>query len=356
MGASRDISELEADDSRPPSRNTTKHYYKKKTMQNEDDKRHHRQNNDEESSSSSDSGHGLSSEAAGVVRGISRTIARGIAKSPLVGRLPQPAAAAKSASRLLRQHVPIKQVARVSDRVSTSLDWWSTAAQVHERSTWGRLRAFTLNLVKNTVLGMVVFETYGYLVGQLAPAEFDGNDEDARVYQQQHVLVDDETEKVLIDEPDEFARASLLAHFGAGSVAGSLHGLLSSTLERHHGQGFVRHTVLNTLHHSLAHSLLFTTYEASKRLILEQLHQVDHQTTYFGGAYLTAFGIAGGVAGQVQHAVSHYTEIRLGLTVSALQLRQLQSIPPPALLPTLYAFPPSAIGFIAFEYGKKFIS
>jgi hypothetical protein len=109
---------------------------------------------------------------------------------------------------------------------------------------------------------------------------------------------------------------------------------------------------MNIIHHSLAHSLLFGSYESIKRGILQQVHSMD--TQYYGGEYLTTFAIAGGIAGQVQFAISHYTEQYLGLSDFSLRLRPTAVAP--NLRPFLWAFPPSAIGFVAFEYGKKFVT
>jgi hypothetical protein len=121
-------------------------------------------------------------------------------------------------------------------------------------------------------------------------------------------------------------------------------------MERQSFNNLPRLGAMNIIHHSLAHSLLFGTYESIKRGILQQLHSMDAQ--YYGGEYMTTFAIAGGIAGQVQFAVSHYTEHYLGLSDFSLRLRA--SAAAPTLRPFLWAFPPSAIGFVAFEYGKKF--
>ena len=61
----------------------------------------------------------LGGEAAGVVRGVGRSVLR----AP-IGRLPK---MSRGGSGILRQRVPIKTVARVSDRISTSYDWYTSA-------------------------------------------------------------------------------------------------------------------------------------------------------------------------------------------------------------------------------------
>jgi hypothetical protein len=266
-----------------------------------------------------------------------------------MGSLPRPTGGA-----LLRTKLPVHRVARVSDRVATGLDWWSSATEGHEgtRSLAQRAKLFGQNLVKNTLLGFAVFESYGYVIRKVAPSEFDP---DTTTLAVQREVMDEESGRVVLDEPDEYARALLPLHFGAGSLSGSIHGLASSLLD---GSGshtsLARFTLFNTIHHSLAHSLLFGGYESIKRLLVTQLHEIDRATQYYGGAYLTAFGIAGGLAGQLQHLASHYTEHWLGLDNASLRLQHRVPPPIPAMRPLFYAFPPSAIGFIAFEYGKKF--
>ena len=368
-----------------------------------------------------DDSHGdLGAEAGGVVRGLSRSILR----SP-IGRLP-------------RRRMPIRQVARVSDRLSTSMDWYASAAESstndNDISTnvsskknestrkdrtrrrlvgritsmtkywtqtgWPRLKNFTINVTKNTVLGLAVFETYGYVVSTMAPTEVD-HDDDTIVIDRTLVVdtdVDDginddddedETSVVVIeDEIDEYARASLPIHFGAGFLAGSVHGIASGLVDgptlgaattSSPSAVTVRAMASYTMYHAMSHSCLFGAYEGTKRSLLHQLYKFDHSTEYYGPGYLTVFGVAGGLAGSIQHVVSHYgehclstmsvktsvgnatqdTNVRLKsrpLTshgVSSI-FYTLKSTPVPAVRPALWAFPPAAIGFIAFEYGKKF--
>eukprot|EP00980_Cylindrotheca_fusiformis_P012638 scaffold3086_cov75-Cylindrotheca_fusiformis.AAC.4 len=315
----------------------------------------------------------LGTEAAGVVRGVSRSIVR----APLIGRLPR---------QVVRQRLPVKQVARVSDRLATGLDWWSTAVESSSSSSssskgrksqwWARFRSFAGSMVKNTLLGMAVFESYGYVVGYLAPDEISNDMDDEvvidRSFYDDDDDDDDESESHLIyDDPDEYARASLLAHFGAGFVAGSIHGSATSILEdyrpyhsssssRRRRQDWFKRATFSTLHHSLAHSLLFGSYEFLKRSIVQELHSYDESTRYLGGAYLAGFGIAGGLAGQFQHLFSHYTEQILEMNTNnstSFRISNMKGVAavfaPPELRPLLWSFPPSAIGFIAFEYGKK---
>mmetsp|Transcript_19720 Transcript_19720/g.29265 ORF Transcript_19720/g.29265 Transcript_19720/m.29265 type:complete len:329 (-) Transcript_19720:126-1112(-) len=297
-----------------------------------------------------------SSETAGVVRGVSKSVGKSIGRYVMkgpIGKLPKSGTVPKGG--ILRQRVPIRQVARISDRVSTSWDWWSSAVDSTGDKGTGkqsfnvaRALAFGTNLLKNTILGMAVFESYGYVVSKTAPLP---TEQASNVVVRR--LVDEENSEAFLDEPDEYARATLPAHFGAGFLAGSIHGIGSTFSERH--VNLARFGAINTVHHSLAHSLLFGSYEAIKRIIISQEHFIDEDTEYYGVGYLSAFGFAGGIAGQVQHVASFYSEQWLGLSNSTLRL-SFRSAAAPSLWSTLLAFPPSAIGFIAFEYGKKFTS
>lgn len=72
-----------------------------------------------------------SSEAAGVVRGLSRSIkgATGsIIRFPAVGRLPR---------QIVKRRLPVRRVAKLSDRLSTGLDLLQEAATTGEgRKPW----------------------------------------------------------------------------------------------------------------------------------------------------------------------------------------------------------------------------
>ena len=72
--------------------------------------------------------------------------------------------------------------------------------------------------------------------------------------------------------------------------------------------------------------------------------------------HIASITLAGGIAGQFQHITSHISEQCLGLVNesknSTSLLRRLKVASWPSLRSTLLSFPPSAIGFLAFEYGK----
>lgn len=331
------------------------------------------------SSNSNDTSSDLSGEAAGVVRGVSRSIVR----APLIGRLPATAPKVRPppvGRSILRRRVPARRVARVSDRVSTGLDWYASALEVDDaggktppsatRRWLLRARSFAWNLFRNTVLGMMVFESYGHVVGSLAPPLLGESDNNPQLQQQDKSIPfdisgplddvddgdDEKNDSLVSGGPDEYTRASLPIHLFAGATAGCIHGLASSILEGNPTAGsMARYTSWNTCHHSAAHAMLFGSYEAFKRGILNVTAD-EEQFNHGSRAYhLITFALAGGLAGQVQHLVSHFAEQALGLADQTLLIEWKSSFrSAPALRPVLWAFPPSAIGFIAFEYGKQF--
>jgi hypothetical protein len=315
------------------------------------------------------------SAEAGVVRGLARsmqTIGRQAVKLPSVGRLPAPR------SGVVR--LPVKQVAKISDRISTGWSMWDSA---QETGAWqaSRLRQFAISectpkiipstphgsvlgymvtadatvrrttllrtpytlltlciyvhllyyfaaLVKNLVLGAAVFETYCCTVEHLAPPGQDG---------------------------DEYARASVPAHVVSGALGGSVHGVVGTVWEAAAGERTLHHISLGkmTLHHSAAHATLFGSYEGLKRLFVAT-NSSSSDSQHQGPAYLGSVSVAGGMAGQLQYIMSHYTKQWLRLEADVGEATVVTSMRrPPVLRNILMAFPPSAIGFIAFEYGRK---
>mmetsp|Transcript_34456 Transcript_34456/g.63683 ORF Transcript_34456/g.63683 Transcript_34456/m.63683 type:complete len:438 (-) Transcript_34456:40-1353(-) len=410
--------------------------------------------------------HDRSPEAAGAARGLSQT-ARAVAKRGAVGRLPQeaakasskaaaktsagaasragrvaarrggprpaPSSAAKSAARSAARRsraargggrVPVRRVARTTDRISTGLDVVSTVSEQEDvpsavrRRKWrelGRKAAvWAGTLVKNTVLGAAVFGTYEVGVEKLAS-------------------FDDSSGRQI----DISKTIPVPGHFAMGAFAGLVHAVLSpladSTVSsvRHASLSPLLKTTITSsyvLHHTIAHSVLFGSYEMTKRILLEAVESSSHNSKgnesvslfYHAGAqhgnnaamheenldeadylnkdeseevsvrysHLLAIGTAGGIAGSIQHVISHFTEHWLGLAggweavencpgdnsdherrrsgASTLgkelkvtktpptRLRWYQALP--ALRPTALAFFPSAIGFMAFEYGKDVVA
>jgi len=188
-------------------------------------------------------------------------------------------------------------------------------------------------------------------------------------------------------------------------VAGSVHSLLHMTFESGaflKENGFNRSkmgpsplasisswSIFHTLHHGMAHALLFSSYEGTKRLLYSAAAAAEEGSLHISSSFqssgkdngdmeqtvkdLIVVGLAGGAAGQIQHVASHYTESWLGVgedqsvktfwqdasarrrhfSVSKLfRPPGLGLVGPPSIRSTMLAFPPSAIGFIAFEFGK----
>lgn len=100
------------------------------------------ENDNKNESSENDDNDGrdrTSSEAAGIVRGLSRSI-RGATGSlfrfPAIGRLPR---------QVVKRRLPVRRVAKVSDRLSTGLDVLTTAVDAtgEGRKSWRiRLKNF----------------------------------------------------------------------------------------------------------------------------------------------------------------------------------------------------------------------
>lgn len=344
----------------------------------------------------------MSGEAAGVVRGVSKSIVR----APFVGRLPRPRprAAPKPSSAatrgLLKRRVPVRRVARVSDQVSTGLELYTSALEAKTETDINnttatsstnnntttttnsnttaqqwllRARFFAWNLFRNTLLGMAVFEAYGSTVGTLAgPLTIPETNSTAsmqlrRSSENHEKLGHDSTHDTANDDDDEeaflslartdaYSRASLPIHFFSGSIAGTIHGLASSLMEGNvTSHSMTRYTTFNTIHHSMAHAMLFGSYETIKRTMLQ--YSDEEERLQNRAYYLVTMALAGGLAGQMQHVASHYMEAILGLSNHTLQIDWRTTVSTPmAIRPLLWAFPPSAIGFIAFEYGKEFVT
>jgi len=142
------------------------------------------------------------------------------------------------------------------------------------------------------------------------------------------------------------------------------------------------YTSSSILHHSLAHSMLFGSYQFTKRFLFQHYHNFQ---TFDNGeddtsvtpnnrdntiTHASIIAVAGGLAGQVQHVTSHFTEQLLALgevnnfitsvdnshNKMTIYQRLALSASWPSWRSTMVAFPPSAIGFLAFEYGKFMLS
>lgn len=339
-----------------------------------------------DNSSSNDSSQDTSSEAAGVVRGLARSI-QGVMRHPGVGSLPRRpvlkelknmirfpgVGSLPRQTTVLKRRLPVQRVASVSDRLSTGMDLFQTAVeqQIEEASRLKRVTTFVKSLVKNTLLGAAVFETYEYMVTYLAPPE--------QSCQQMNNKNDHNND--LVDD-DVYARASLQSHFLAGACGGFVHAIPSTFWEQQQQSSNVvmmsssralsqcYYLSAMIIHHSIAHSILFGCYESIKRELVLRDKQQQPQFRHDEIPYFASVSTAGGLAGQIQHVISHYTEQWLLLVgaenttaapsssrlVIQLLPRVFVSASPPTLRPTLFAFFPSAISFVAFEYGKRILT
>ena len=115
------------------------------------------------------------------------------------------------------------------------------------------------------------------------------------------------------------------------------------------------------------HSVLFGTYEGTKRLMVPSLGESslkdDENNVHYGN--LLAIGLAGGIAGSAQHVVSNYTETVCVTSYSKIwqndmtlvqRCRLMPRFPLPSVRTLAFAFFPSSLGFIAFEYGKEIMT
>ena len=267
----------------------------------------------------------------------------------------------------------------------------------------------------NTVLGMAVFSTYESTIEHLAPTSSSTPGEDGVRRPSRAARGDDdgsgadEGEASALPPTDAMDRATLPQHLLAGAAGGAAHAALSLALEVKLEAGIsssssssssssllssssspsaggtstsrrmrvpaVRYSASTFLHHSLSHSVLFGSYQLSKRSLarLRSHHRRSAGGNGVGGdddaLRFATIAVAGGLAGQCQHVVGHLSERWLGLAAvdvaaaatanlpassspSSLRRLVLSSSSWPTWRSTALTFPLSAVGFLAFEYGK----
>jgi hypothetical protein len=268
----------------------------------------------------------------------------------------------------------------------------------------------------NTVLGMAVFSTYESTIEHLAPTSSSSPGEDGVAPRRRPSRAArgdddwsgaDEGEASAMPPTDAMDRATLPQHLLAGAAGGAAHAALSLALEVKLEAGIsssssssssslssssspsaggtstsrrlrvpaVRYSASTFLHHSLSHSVLFGSYQLSKRSLarLRSHHRRSAGGNGVGGdddaLRFATIAVAGGLAGQCQHVVGHLSERWLGLAVvdvaaaatanlpassspSSLRRLVLSSSFWPTWRSTALTFPLSAVGFLAFEYGK----
>ena len=290
-------------------------------------------------------------------------------------------------------------IAKVSDRASSIFDvvsagsesnndeknvWNNNSKQHHASFLQQKMKAmlptfqqaitFSRVFAVNTVLGMAVYGTYEGLIDQYASENTTfHNEQNNGLKNTMHNF----SEELMDESNDTMEHASLPQHFLAGSLGGTSHAILSLGLEMKllnksaiPEQGMTKkpnntlvmnrfhlqyptmvHSISTVFHHSMAHAILFGSYQTTKRLLLSNdTLSLSNDDKYYDISHAAVISTAGGIAGQLQHVASHFSEQYLGISGSrAASLRHLTW---PTLRSTLLAFPISSIGFVAFEYGR----
>jgi len=357
-----------------------------------------------------------SSESAGLARGAIRT-ATSISKRAAAGRLPT--ALRPNRLRIQRVARVSDRISTGFDAASSAIDTQSTTSGGgggdggKSRRLWGEMKgyarrgiAFSGNLAKHTILGAAVFESYEQSIKWL-----DLNVSSSLQTEGTFTLGGDVGARTSIP-------LHILAGAGAGTVH-SILTLAAQSLQSFHTSftaGTMRTTSFlppnithHVMHHATAHAILFGTYECTKRILVpivcnssavSTINESHPTFTAIGNnnndnnnnsnnmfyREMMAVGIAGGIAGQAQHIVSHVTETRwdingervmqgchnkkgggganssvnatletnVGIGIRNRMQTMVRLMP--SFRSILIAFPPSAIGFVAYEYGKELVS
>ena len=303
-----------------------------------------------------------------------------------------PTTAAHQAAKVSRikvktPRVANQSIAKATDRVSTGMDVWNAATTTEQTSTdtkskkwisrmpsFTQVASFARTFATNTVMGVAVFAAYEGTVDHFATKR-----------------VTIETDKSTSSQNAD--NVSILQHFVAGGVGGSSHAFISLVLEARFNPlnqyttsltsnqskvasipipkqfassissvsiqyPTMRYSISTIAHHSLAHSILFGSYQSTKWLLSEYFTNQSRQFDESGREAIgnaSSIAIAGGIAGQAQNLISHFTEQWLGLSAAEVKdtgVKRYRQITMPTVRPVLMAFPPSAIGFLAYEYGR----
>jgi hypothetical protein len=242
-----------------------------------------------------------------------------------------------------------------------------------------------VGLVKNTLLGLTVFEVYGSVVEGLAPlliihkASTDG-----LISPSVDSLDTNSNMPRYTFNPYNHTPVSL--HILGGFLGGCAHGIAGTLWDATAAllkQQSLRDTAVKNLsfkqfltparmliieplpgmmaHHSVAHAVLFGSYEASKRFMFScctsnggtgngRLEQQNYMEPIDRLEHLASIFLAGGFAGQAQHIVSFFTEFRFLQQAKASWKAQHWSS---QIRPLVAAFLSSGIAFVALEYGRS---
>ena len=221
-----------------------------------------------------------------------------------------------------------------------------------------QVTSFGKIFITNTILGMALFATYEGVIDYVAPplVEIRTKEDDILCNNIADVSNDDVSDdessddialNEIGDSDDAMDRATLPQHFLAGAMAGTSHAVLSLAFEIKRnvtpstaGKSTTNVTVTNLiqqhkpihlqfptlnystayiLHHSLAHSVLFGSYQLTKRLLIQNISPdpttARNGTNSSSGSnnndailHISCIAMAGGLAGQFQHVTSHISE------------------------------------------------
>lgn len=268
--------------------------------------------------------------------------------------------------------------------------WRKIEYRRQQLTYWRNLarRAYFISasLIKNTFIGIAVFETYEHVIDHFEKSTLENH-----YYSTTSTTITANVEEGLNNGAPKSPRfhkkstsgTSLAQHFYAGTAAGSVHSILHLSFESisffklHRFRVNVyptlpfllSHGSRDICHHGLSHALMFSTYEGMKRLLPSTLYN-DQKTTYNTAGQkhgtvsflnIVTIGVAGGVAGQVHHVASHVLESLLFVTEHRPKQQQGRSIRAisknivPSSRSIARSFLPSALGFIAFEFGKSLV-
>ncbi len=243
------------------------------------------------------------------------------------------------------------------------------------------LLLISIVFIKNTILGTAVFDAYVELVEVPQPSIISDSSGGG-------------TTLVAANISSSTRNAPLLSvHFAAGAIAGSLHSVLSLMFNSLESRSLPSLQTIrsSTLHHAVAHSVLFGFYQLTKRRITyyyssfidtntsSKDNYLEDKTTGKTSVYsyeVASVAIAGGFAGVMQSVCSHYTGMWLHVDdyfqnniahsvqnmerhkhsniyrKIASRLTQIFQPLPPLRSTVLIPFPIMAVAFLAFEYGS----
>ena len=334
-----------------------------------------------------------SSESAGIARGIARSVLQ-VQKRTAIGKVPQ---------RVIPKKLPrfsAKRVATISDKMSNVMDVStevidivsqvdtdksasenskqafkspasnsSSSLMFSLRSKANYILSFSGNILKNSLLGAAVFETYDYVIENSVTSSMkkSHSNQATNNYQQ-----------------DIYSHVPLWLHFGAGAAAGSIHSILQKTIDVaicDRSFSSFRSLALNITNHATAHSILFGGYELSKRSLTSLSSSLfssndssqprNMNNTYFSilsadndevkstsVAQITIVAFSGGIAGSLQQLATHYSrhlEENIFMKSKVSIIRSLVRLSPPSIRSICTAAPGNALAFVAFEYGKEFV-